>query len=112
MSVLRKYFTPLLLCVFCWYWASISFGTHTHIVNGVTVAHSHPGATSEHSHSEAQFAIIDLLTSFDADQQPGLPSFDAPELPVAVVFDCSQPEVPDGISPANALRGPPQNTLA
>lgn len=108
MSVLRKYVTPLLLCVFCWYWASITFGTHTHIVNGVTVAHSHPGATSEHSHSEAQFAIIDLLTSFDADQQPDQPSFDAPVLPVAVVFDCLQSEVLDGISPANALRGPPQ----
>ena len=33
-----------------------------HIVNGVSLVHSHPGASKEHSHSEEQFSLIDIIT--------------------------------------------------
>lgn len=58
--ILRAFF-PLL---FVSYWAAITLFVHPHVVNGVTIVHSHPFAKDKHTHSEAQFQLIDLLNTF------------------------------------------------
>lgn len=62
-----KYF---LLILFVGYCASITLFTHTHIVNGVTIVHSHPynpfsnNKPVNHQHSEQEFILIHLLSHF------------------------------------------------
>lgn len=52
-----------LLVLFMGYWISITYPNHTHVVNGVTISHSHPYTTnSHHQHSANDFITIDYLT--------------------------------------------------
>ncbi len=54
----------ILPCIFISYMAGISFFMHTHIINGVTIVHSHPfdkDVTHEHNTSE-----IELIHSFNS----------------------------------------------
>lgn len=50
------------------YMASISFFTHSHVVNGVTIIHSHPYPLNEkgddHQHTGTQLQLIGLLSTF------------------------------------------------
>ena len=54
-----KWFLPVL---FISYMAGITLFTHSHVVNGVTIVHSHPFKKgSEHSHTTVEFQLIHLL---------------------------------------------------
>ena len=56
---ITRYFLPIL---FISYLASITFFTHVHVVNGVTIVHSHPfKKDSPHSHTTVEFQLIHLL---------------------------------------------------
>ena len=56
---ITRYF---LLILFISYLASITFFTHVHVVNGVTIVHSHPfKKDSPHSHTTVEFQLIHLL---------------------------------------------------
>ena len=57
---LLKFFFPLLFIAYAG--GSILF-THTHVVDGVVIVHSHPGKTG-HSHSSSGLATIFSLTHF------------------------------------------------
>ncbi|WP_394334027.1 hypothetical protein [Bacteroides bouchesdurhonensis] len=60
-----RYFLPVL---FISYMASITFFAHMHVVNGVTIVHSHPfkkGAA--HSHTSVEFLSIHLLSHLVTD---------------------------------------------
>lgn len=51
-----------LLLLFISYMAGITLFTHSHIVNGVTIVHSHPFKKGvEHTHTEDGFILIDIL---------------------------------------------------
>ena len=55
-----KWFLPVL---FISYMAGITLFTHSHVVNGVTIVHSHPFKKgSEHSHTTVEFQLIHLLS--------------------------------------------------
>jgi ABC-type microcin C transport system permease subunit YejB len=70
MTLVKKFIGCLLLAIFIGFYASITIFTHSHILNGVTIVHSHPysSGTSDkplnHQHSEKGFALIQFLTSF------------------------------------------------
>ena len=54
-----KWFLPVL---FISYMAGITLFTHSHVVNGVTIVHSHPFKKgSEHSHTTVEFQLIHIL---------------------------------------------------
>ena len=54
-----KFFLPVL---FISYMAGITLFTHSHVVNGVTIVHSHPFKKgSEHSHTTVEFQLIHFL---------------------------------------------------
>ena len=54
-----RWFLPVL---FISYMAGITLFTHSHVVNGVTIVHSHPfKKDSPHSHTTVEFQLIHLL---------------------------------------------------
>jgi hypothetical protein len=57
-----KYF---LLVLFLAFFGSTNFFNHIHVVDGVTIVHSHPGLPS-HRHTQNGFHVIHLLTNFIA----------------------------------------------
>ena len=55
-----KYFLPAL---FISYVGLVSLFVHSHVVNGVTIVHSHPfNKDVEHTHSSAEFQLITHLS--------------------------------------------------
>lgn len=55
-----RWFLPVL---FISYMAGITLFTHSHVVNGVTIVHSHPfKKDSAHSHTTVEFQLIHLLS--------------------------------------------------
>ena len=54
----------MLLTLFVVYFTGTTFFPHTHIINGITVVHSHPySATEHHTHSASSVQLIQLLSS-------------------------------------------------
>lgn len=57
---IAKYFLPVL---FISYIGCISLFTHTHVVNGVTIVHSHPyNPKAHHAHTATEFQLIHVLS--------------------------------------------------
>lgn len=55
--------------IFISYFCSITFFTHSHVVNGVTIVHSHPYTTDEngnpnHGHTSTEVQLIHALSVF------------------------------------------------
>ena len=63
-----KYFLPLL---FLAYWGGVTLFTHSHVVNGVVIVHSHPFKTG-HQHTESQAETIFFLDHYVASSVPVL----------------------------------------
>lgn len=62
---MMRYFLPIL---FVSYLAGITFFTHMHVVNGVTIVHSHPFKKgAEHNHSTVELLLIHFLSHLTAD---------------------------------------------
>lgn len=61
-----KWFLPLL---FIAYLGGITLFTHSHVVNGVIIVHSHP-FKGEHQHTETQVETIFFLSSFVTSSLP------------------------------------------
>ena len=66
----KKIMRDFLLLLFLGYYVSISSFTHTHIVNGVAIVHSHPynpfskDKPVNHQHSANGFVFIHFLSHF------------------------------------------------
>ena len=109
MRHIKTYTALLLMMVFCSYYAGISMFSHTHIANGSSIVHSHLGGGTDHQHSDSQYAVIDILSSFQSEtaaafQGQGTP-FQTISEPYAVA------EAPDYLSQVHTAfkhRGPPQ----
>ena len=60
----------LLVILFCGYLGSITFFPHTHIVDGISVVHSHPYKSlpennpADHHHTKNGFLLIQYISSF------------------------------------------------
>ena len=68
-----KWFLPVL---FISYMAGITLFTHSHVVNGVTIVHSHPFKKgSEHSHTTVEFQLIHLLNHVLVTDSGLIPTF-------------------------------------
>lgn len=66
---IMKYILPLL---FIAYLGGITLFTHSHVVNGVIIVHSHP-FKGQHEHTEVQLETIFNLASFVSSSFPPLP---------------------------------------
>lgn len=66
VTYLMRFILPI---IFINYFISISLFTHTHVINGVTIVHSHPYTTDDHgnpthSHTGAEIQLIHTLSTF------------------------------------------------
>jgi hypothetical protein len=72
IQIYRKLLGYFLLILFCGYFSSITFFPHTHIVDGVTIVHSHPfkshsgNVPVNHNHSENGFLLIHFISHYIA----------------------------------------------
>lgn len=60
-----------LLIIFLFFFGSSTFFSHTHIIDGVTIVHSHPfkhngNGQPLHTHTSNAYLLIDLLVHFIA----------------------------------------------
>ncbi len=105
MDRLRKYLRILLPALFIAYLGCIIAFTHVHIVNGVTIVHSHPyhktdDGRPDHEHGYAEFQLLHQLSVL---QITGA-AF------VAILLAAFAPVYPDYIVPfrgRRTLRAPP-----
>lgn len=109
MNDKRTYRTVFLLLLFCCYYSSISMFSHVHIVNGSSIVHSHLGGGNEHSHSDSQYAVIDMLSHFQSECAAGPISegilfFQLSE----TAYSYDTPALSENVCQALSLRGPPQ----
>lgn len=111
MKGIRKLFMAAFLpFIFLWYIGCVSFTPHTHIVDGVTIVHSHPGSSEGHEHGSAEETLgIELICHFDRDLGQ-----DGVVLPaVAEMFlsdphyEVATPSVIVSIIDVRSLRAPP-----
>ena len=74
LSIL-KWFLPVL---FISYMAGITLFTHSHVVNGVTIVHSHPFKKgTKHEHMSVEFQLIHFLTHVQTTDAGIIPVFAA-----------------------------------
>lgn len=67
----NKFIHIFLLALFLSYYGSITFFSHYHVVNGVTIVHSHffcghtdSNGAADHSHSAKELTLIAHLSNF------------------------------------------------
>jgi len=61
----RKISGAILLALFVGYFVGITFFPHKHIVNGVTIVHSHPfSANEQHSHGANMLQVLQQISQF------------------------------------------------
>lgn len=109
MGYVRKYSALILLVLFSCYYSGISMFSHVHLVNGSSVVHSHLGGTSEHSHNDSQYAVIDILSHF---QTEATACFLGSNAPFFLLSESGTKYVlqshPCDVTFVHSLRGPPQ----
>ena len=108
MKNLKRYVALVLMLIFCSYSAGISLFSHTHIINGASVVHSHLGGTSDHEHTESQYTVIEILSHFQSESVDFFHSVESPvilssELYIGYV---ATPILSDAATEIG-LRGPP-----
>ena len=108
MGKVRKYISLVLLVLFSCYYAGINFFSHTHIINGTSVAHSHLGGYAEHNHSDAQYRVIEFLSYFCSDEIADCCHVEAPFFQLSELYAEYVADVESAAVSAFYLRGPPQ----
>lgn len=79
-----------LLVLFLNYAAGISLFTHFHVVNGVSIAHSHPYKKAvKHTHTAVEFELIQMLNHFVSTDYI-LPEFNLAFVPAYTIFISSK----------------------
>ena len=109
LSSLKKYSAISLLIIFSCYFTSINFCSHTHVINGHSVGHSHFGGGSEHSHSESQISIIDILSNFQSEDAAAYCGIESPDFLISescIVY--RETSHVCQVQSKLLLRGPPQ----
>ena len=68
---IKRFIGIVLITVFTFYYVNICFFYHTHIINGVTIVHSHIH-TKDHAqtgtHTESELTLISALSAFQSGQ--------------------------------------------
>lgn len=110
MKGTKKYLMAALLpFIFLWYIGSISLFSHTHIIDGTTIVHSHPGSTDGHEHGAEEALGIELICHYHRDL-----ATDGIFLPKVafLLLEIVQPEyispyIPAASTLVRSLRAPP-----
>lgn len=108
-SVCLRVFMPLL---FMAYVLCVSMFTHTHVVNGTTIVHSHPSdASASHDHTDGEYQVLEMITHYSAtDHSAAVTDAFADVCPHLLEEISTLPEAMPGLHPSlsiQTLRGPP-----
>ncbi len=108
MSLLRMIKAWVMLLLFVVYQVGVTSFVHVHIVNGVTIVHSHLLGDNEHEHTEKQVASIDCCCHYFCADVPEAVAVAAPNV-VLLQVDYAEALVGEVTSdvPTFCLRGPP-----
>jgi hypothetical protein len=108
LSLLRMIKAWVMLLLFVVYQVGVTSFVHVHIVNGVTVVHSHLLGDSEHDHTEAQVKSIELTCHYVCSDVPEAVAVAAPSVE-RLQADYAEALVGEVTSdvPTFCLRGPP-----
>lgn len=97
-----------MLLLFVVYQVGITSFVHVHIVNGVTVVHSHLSVDNEHQHTAKQVQTIDYICHYVCADVPEAVAVAAPNV---VLLQADYAEALVGVVasevPTFCLRGPP-----
>lgn len=107
LSSAGKLLLPLL---FAFYVGCLTQFSHSHVVNGCTIVHSHPSTSDEHSHTQDDLRMLEMICHFWADGSHVIPEDSLAEpLPVCTetVSSYEAPVVHAVAPEAFGLRGPP-----
>ena len=94
MNKIKKTVSLCLLTLFAGYYGGVTLFVHTHIINGVTIVHSHFHAETHHDtksggHTEQSITLIAQISHFDyVDFECGnLPNSSDFQLPENIIFE-------------------------
>lgn len=114
MDKLRKYLKVALPALFIAYLGCLIVFTHVHIINGVTIVHSHPYQKTDdgrpnHEHGYAEFQLLHQLSTLQISGAAFVALLLAVFLTALFRLSCN-PVCPDYIAPVRgkqSLRAPP-----
>ena len=108
MSLLRVIKAWVLLLLFVVYQVGSTSFVHTHIVNGVTVVHSHLSTQGDHQHTAKQVQAIDYICHYVCSDVPECVTLEAvcSELVQRHYAEALVSTLPSAVH-AFCLRGPP-----
>ena len=92
MTRLKKYWSALLLLLFAFFFASSNLFTHVHEGPEGRIVHSHPWSAKSHSHTDAQYQLIQLLSG-NIFQAGEVEHFQAPPLFVEAISSSDLPRI-------------------
>lgn len=111
---LKRHIASFLLWLFISYTAGITLFYHSHVINGVTIVHSHPfNKDSGHTHTSIELDIIHQLNHF-VSSSPTLPAFSMLFISLFAVLLVAVPTLTNYTTPyfgIYARRGPPTSCL-
>ena len=92
MTKLNKCWSALLLLLFAFFFASTNLFSHVHEGPQGRIVHSHPWSGESHSHTDAQYQIIQLISSniFEAGEEEHI---DTPFLFIQATLSSKLPEI-------------------
>lgn len=104
-----------ILAIYAAYAGSITFFTHTHIINGVTIVHSHPfesdeSGNSSHTHNGATIQLIQVLSSYYTDGGQIVDQFTITDIPEVAELTLKIPDtsfISKSVEGIQRLRPPP-----
>lgn len=114
MEKYRKYLRIVLPALFIAYLGCLIAFTHVHIVNGVTIVHSHPYSKTndgrpDHEHGYAEFQLLHQLSTIQISGAAFVSILLAAFLTLLYRISCN-PVYPDFLTPIQgkpSLRAPP-----
>jgi hypothetical protein len=110
--LISKYF---FLIVFLGFYGSVTFFKHIHVVDGITIVHSHPFSSGKtnHTHSSKGYLTLQFLDDFSAAPITGVFNISTPHRNIIAVLLFRDDEfLMRSKSGVIQLRGPPEKRSA
>ncbi|MDR2232873.1 MAG: hypothetical protein LBE56_07095 [Tannerella sp.] len=115
---IKKTLSFLLITLFLSYYAGTTFFSHSHVINGATIIHSHPHAESHHdtaggNHTEHSITLIAQISHVDCTNLACTDIFYTPNIPQTRNIDIATTHTTNTVYLNTlSLRAPPSSTAA
>jgi hypothetical protein len=110
--LISKYF---FLIIFLGFYGSVTLFKHIHVVDGITIVHSHPfsGGKTNHNHSSKGYLTLQFLDDFSAEPINGTFNISTPHRYITAVLSFRNDDFLMRLkSGLIQLRGPPEKLSA